>query len=79
MMSDKENILNDDGFFAYDAVTPKEGMEQHRKQECLTGAISKGKLLGKKGQWTHQGVDKASNKTISKVYVEYKQRELNEN
>ena len=42
------------------------------------GEISKAKLLGIERQRTHQGVDKAINKTINKVYAEYKQHELNE-
>ena len=36
----------------------------------------KGYLLG--SEWTHERVDKASDETINKKYVEYKQRELNE-
>ena len=32
-------------------------------------------LLGHK--WTHERVDKASDKTINKTYAEYRQRELN--
>ena len=42
------------------------------------GEISKAKLLGTERQRTHQGVDKAVNKTMNKVYAEYKQHELNE-
>ena len=41
------------------------------------GAISKGKILGGKKQWTHEKVEKASDETINKAYAEYKQRELN--
>ena len=35
-------------FFGDTADTPKEGIEQHRKRECLKGVIGKGKvyLLG---------------------------------
>ena len=33
-MADVENILNDDDFFGDSVDTPKEGIEQHRKQEC---------------------------------------------
>ena len=29
-------------------------------------------------KWTHERVDKASDETINKIYVEYRQRELNE-
>ena len=45
-----EKILNDVEFFADIADTPKEDVEQHRKQECLKQAISKAKvyLLGDK-------------------------------
>ena len=49
-MVDVENTLNDDEFFGDTADTPKEGIEQHRKRECLKGVIGKGKvyLLGGK-------------------------------
>ena len=30
-----ENILNDEDFFRDTVDTPNEGIEQHRKQECL--------------------------------------------
>ena len=58
--------------------TPNEGVEQHRRQECLKGAIKKGKVLGGKKQWTQERVGKASSETINKTYAEYKQRKLNE-
>ena len=50
MMSDAENILNNDEFFAYRIDTPKKDIDQHKKRECLKPAISKGKvyLLGGK-------------------------------
>ena len=78
IMADVENILNDDDFFGDSVDTPKEGIEQHRKRECLKSVISKGKayLLGSK--WTRESADKASDETINKTYAEYKQRELNE-
>ena len=40
--------------------------------------VFKGKLylLDNKKQWIHEVVDKASDKTIIKVFCEYKQREL---
>ena len=59
--------------------TPKEGTEQHKKREYLKSVMDKGKgyLLG--SEWTHERVYKASDETINKKYVEYKQRELNEN
>ena len=60
------------------ADTPKEGIEQHKKRQCLKGVISKDKgyLLGRK--WTQEKVNRASDKIISKTYAEYKPRELNE-
>ena len=69
MMADVENTLNDEEFFGDTVDTPKEGVEQHRKGECLKGAISKGKVLGGIKQWTHEKVDKASDETINKTYV----------
>ena len=77
-MADVENILNDDDFLGDSVDTPKEGIEQHRKRECLKSVISKDKayLLGSK--WTQEKVGKASDETINKTYAEYKQRELNE-
>ena len=77
-MTDVGDILNDGDFFGNIVDTPKEGIEQHKKRECLKSVIDKGKahLLGHK--WTHERVDKASDKTINKTYGEYKQSELNE-
>ena len=71
-MADIENILNDDEFFGDAINTPKEGIQQHRKQECLKSVISKGKayLLGSK--WTQERADKASDENINKTYAEYK-------
>ena len=65
-------------FFGDIVDTPKEGIEQHRKRECLKSVLGKGKayLLG--GKWTHEKVGKASDETINKTYTEYKQRKLNE-
>ena len=74
-MTNVENILNDDEFFGDIVDTPKEGIEQHKKREYLKSVIDKGKLGHK---WTHGRVDKASDETINKIYVEYRQRELNE-
>ena len=73
-MGDVENILNDDEFFGNIVDIPKEGIEQHKKWEELKTVIDRGKLGHK---WTHERVDKASDETISKKYIEYKQRELN--
>ena len=39
MMSKKENLLKDE-FFTDAALTPKEGVEQNRRQECLKVAIN---------------------------------------
>ena len=76
-MTDVGDILNDDEFFGDIVDTPKEGIEQHKKRECLKSVIDKGNghLLGK---WTNERVDKASNETINKKYVEYKQHEITE-
>ena len=76
-MDGVENILNDDELFGDAVDTPKEGIEQHTKRECLKSVIDKGKayLLGHK--WTHGTVYKASNETINKKHAEYKQRKLN--
>ena len=51
-MIDVGDIFDDD-FLDDVADTPKEGIEQHKKRECLKSAIDKGKgyLLGTK--WTH--------------------------
>ena len=77
-MADVENIFDDD-FFEDIVDTPKEGIEQHKKGECLKSVLDKGKahVLGY-NKWTHARVDKASDETINKMYAEYKQRELNE-
>ena len=77
-MADAENILNDNEFFGDVVDTPKEGIEQHKKRECLKSVIDKGKahLLGHK--WTHGRVDKDSDEIINKTYAEYKQHELTE-
>ena len=66
-MADASDILNDDDFFGDIVDTPKEGIEQHKKQEELV--IGKGKLRHK---WAHGMVDKASDKTINKTLAEYK-------
>lgn len=48
MMTVEENILNNDVIFVDTVDKPKEGVEQQRKQECLRGATSNGKVLGGK-------------------------------
>ena len=67
IMADASDILNDYDFFGDIVDTPKEGIEQHKKQEELV--IGKGKLRHK---WAHGMVDKASDKTINKTHAEYK-------
>ena len=51
-MASVENLLNDDGFFEDIADTPKEGIRQHKKRECLKSVKDRGNahLLGHK--WT---------------------------
>ena len=48
-MADVQKILNDDEFFGGTVHTPKESIDQDRNQECLKGAVRKGKahLLGR--------------------------------
>ena len=78
IMGDIENLLTNDKFFGDIVDTPKEGIEQHKKRECLKSVIDQGKthLLGHK--WTHERVDKSIDETINKKYAKYKQREINE-
>ena len=54
VIADVANTLDTDEFFEDTVDTQKERVDQHRKQECLKGAISKGKayLLGQKQKWT---------------------------
>ena len=40
---DVGHILNDDEFFGDAVDTPREGVEQHKKRECLKSTISKRK------------------------------------
>ena len=75
MMANVGDLLNIVDFFGDIIDTPKEGIEQHKKQEELKSIISKGKLGDK---WTHERVDKASDEVINKANAEYKQRELNQ-
>ena len=78
IMADLGDILNNNKFFGDIIDTPYESTKQHRKRECLKDVISKGKahLLGHK--WTYESVEKASDETINKGYVLYKQRDMNE-
>ena len=43
IMADAGDIINDDEFFGDIVDTPKEGIEQHIKRECLKDVISMGK------------------------------------
>ena len=65
MMADVENTLNENEFFEDTVDTPKEGVEQHRKRECLKDAIKEGKVLGSKKQWTVRKAYEASEATIT--------------
>ena len=76
-MTDVKDIFDND-FFGNVADTPKEGIEQHKKRECLKNVIDKGKAHLLRHKWTHERVDKSSDETINKKYTEYRQRELNE-
>ena len=73
IMIEVKSILNDDEFFGDTVDTPKEGVEQHRKRECLKGAISKGKayLLRGKQKWTQGKVNKARDETINPLSVKF--------
>lgn len=73
-MAVEENILNNDEIFVDTVDKPKEGVEQQRKQECLRGETSNGKVLGGKRKQTQERVDK----TINKIYEKDKQHELKE-
>ena len=78
MVADVENTLKDNDFFADTVDTRRKGVKQHRKREFFKGTISKKKVLSNKKQWTHERVDKASDKSINKTYAKYEQRELTE-
>ena len=71
------DILNDD-FFGDVVDTPNKGIEHHKKWEKLKGVIDKCKAQLLRHKWTYGRVDKESNEIINEMYVEYKQRELNE-
>ena len=66
-MSNLENTLNDDEFFADTVNTPKEGVEQHRKRKCLKTRINRYMylLVGKKPT-TRVRIDKARTKLLIK-------------
>ena len=42
-MTDVENVFDND-FFGDVVDSPKEGIEQHKKRECLKSVIDKGKV-----------------------------------
>ena len=50
MTADVKSLLNDDEFFVDIADTSEKGFGQHKIWQCLTGVISKRKLLDWK-QW----------------------------
>ena len=58
MMTDAENLLNDDKFVQILLI--------HQKR-VLNIIGSEGKLLDSKKQWAHERVDKASDETIGKT------------
>ena len=72
IMSNVGDILSNNEIFGDVADTPKEEIEQHKNQKELKSVIDKDNahLLGHK--WTHGRVDKASDETINKRYVEYR-------
>ena len=59
-MADVGDIWNDDEFFGDVVDTPKEGIKQHKRWECLKSIIDKGKAHLLRNKWTHERVDKAS-------------------
>ena len=58
MMTDAENLLNDDKFLQILLI--------HQKR-VLNIIGNEGKLLDSKKQWAHERVDKASDETIGKT------------
>ena len=58
MMTDAENLLNDDKFLQILLI--------HQKR-VLNIIGNEGKVLGSKKQWAYKRVDKASDETISKT------------
>ena len=56
MTADDENVLSDDDFFADTVDTRKEGVEHHRKGECLKDVIDKETLLSGKNQGNMKGL-----------------------
>ena len=77
-MADVRNMLNNDGFFEDTVDTTKEGFQQHKKREYSKSVIGRGNECFLGGKWTKEKVEKASNETINKTHVEYKQLEQNQ-
>ena len=69
-MADAGDILDNNEIFWNAVDTPKEGTEQHKKQEELKCVMDKGKAHLLAHKWTHGKVDKASDKIINKTYTE---------
>ena len=71
MVLNVKNILYNDEFFTDTVDTLRQSVEQYRKRECLRSATSKGKgyLLDGKIQWSHERVDKVSDRTIIKYML----------
>ena len=78
IMANVGDIQNDNEFFGDVVDTPKEGIQQHKKREELQSVMDKGTAHLLVHKQTHGRVDKASDKTINKMYAAYKQRELKE-
>ena len=76
-MTDVGDKLNNDEFFNV-VDTPKEGIEQHRKRECLKDVIGMDKAHLLRHKLTYERVGKASDETINKAYALYKQRDMKE-
>ena len=76
-----ESALNNHEFSADTIDTPKECIEHYKETRMFKGCIKEGKVYfqGGKKQRTLDRVDKASNRTINKIYAEYKQHKLKEN
>ena len=71
-MTDVGDIF-DYEFFGDIVDTPKEGIEQHTKRECLKSVMGRGEAYLLESKWTQEKVDKASDQIINKTCAEYKQ------
>lgn len=76
-----ESALNNHEFSADTIDTPKECIEHCKETRMFKDCIKEGKVYfqGGKKQRTLDRIDKASNRTINKIYAEYKKRKLKEN